>query len=302
MKKLIISLLLTFFIFRCDQKPGEKTETEVEEGFTFAFLTDIHLQPELNAIEGFKQAIDTVNKLNPDFVITGGDLVADALGVPFERADALYNLYKEVSAEFKMPVYNTMGNHEVFGLYEDSGIDPSHKEYNENMFENRIGKRYYSFDHKGWHFMVLDGIGTDKGRHYYGGIDDEQIEWIKSELAELDKDTPIVLRTHIPFITAQTQLVRGTLAANGEGSVITNGREVLLLFYEYNLKLVLQGHLHFLEDIYVDNKVHFITGGAVSASWWNGPRGAVEEGFLLLRIKGEEVDWEYVDYGWEAQP
>jgi len=67
------------------------------------------------------------------------------------------------------------------------------------------------------------------------------------------------------------------------------------------LKLVLQGHLHYLEDINVANKIHFITGGAVSASWWNGPRGPVEEGFLLLRIKGEDIEWEYVDYGWEVK-
>ena len=301
MKKITVLFTLILFFNSCDQKPAVEVETQDETEFTFAFLTDIHLHPELNAVEGFRQAIDTVNKLNPDFVITGGDLIGDALAASFERADALYKLYKEVSSELKMPVYNTMGNHEVFGLYEESGVDSTHDEYGEKMFENRIGKRYYSFDHKGWHFMILDGIGTDQGRSYYGDIDDEQFEWIKSELDKLNKDTPIVLSTHIPFITSQTQLVHGTLAPNGKGSVINNGREVLTLFKEYNLKLVLQGHLHFLEDIYVGNKVHFITGGAVSASWWKGPRETMEEGFLFVKVKDGKIEWEYVDYGWEAR-
>jgi 3',5'-cyclic AMP phosphodiesterase CpdA len=200
-----------------------------------------------------------------------------------------------------MPVYNTVGNHEVFGIYKESGIDTTHEEYSKKMFENRIGKRYYSFDHKGWHFIVLDAIGVKPERYYYGYIDEEQVNWLKSDLKTITKETPIVISVHIPFITAQTQLVEGSLAASGEGSVITNARDVLLLLYEYNLKLVLQGHLHFLEDIYVGGKTHFITGGAVSASWWKGPRGIMEEGFVLVKVNDNNIDWEYIDYGWEVE-
>ncbi len=89
------------------------------------------------------------------------------------------------------------------------------------------------------------------------------------------------------------------MAANPEGLVINNSLEVLSLFMEHNLRLVLQGHLHFLEDIYVQNQVHFITAGAVCGHWWNNkPESLPQEGFMLLHLKGEAVDWEYVDYGW----
>jgi len=37
------------------------------------FMTDVHVAPERHATEGFLQAIDTINKLAPDFVISGGD-------------------------------------------------------------------------------------------------------------------------------------------------------------------------------------------------------------------------------------
>ena len=87
-------------------------------------MTDIHVQPENRAAEGFRKAIDKVNLLNPDFVITGGDLIMDALGQTKSRSDSLYNLYQDLMTLFKMPVYNTLGNHEVFGLYEKSGISP----------------------------------------------------------------------------------------------------------------------------------------------------------------------------------
>jgi len=47
----------------------------------------------------------------------------DALGQTYGRSDSLYNLYEETIKNLEMPIYHTMGNHEVFGLYERSGID-----------------------------------------------------------------------------------------------------------------------------------------------------------------------------------
>ena len=273
--------------------------TQESTDFSFAFLTDIHVQPELNAVEGLKAAIESVNHLRPDFVITGGDQIMDAAGQPFERADMLFELYRQTAQSFEMPVYNTMGNHDVFGMSEEAGIDPAHPEFYKKMYENRIGARYHSFDFKGWHFMVLDSIGRGVDRDYIGLIDAEQMQWIAQDLAGIDKDTPIVLSTHIPFISVTTQLSSGPTEPNSPGIVITNGRDVLLLFWEYNLKLVLQGHLHFLEEINVGD-VTFLTGGAVSANWWEGPRGVLEEGYVLIKVKGEEFDWEYIDFGWEA--
>lgn len=267
--------------------------------FTFVFMTDIHLQPELNAVAGFSRAIERVNKLAPDFVITGGDLVMDTLETKFARADMLYNLYLKTSGKFKMPVYNTLGNHEIFGLYEKSGISPDHPEYGKKMFAKRIGKTYYSFDFKGWHFMILDSVvGVDREK-YRGLISDEQVEWIKDDLAGVDKNTPLVICTHIPFITSATQIDKGSLEANGENIVINNSKEVLDLFTSHNLKLILQGHLHFLEDIYVAG-LHFITGGAVSGKWWEGPNRGTEEGFLLIKVRKDKFTWEYIDYGWEV--
>lgn len=197
-----------------------------------------------------------------------------------------------------MPVYNTIGNHEVFGLYVENKVDTTHEFYGKKMYEDRIGPRYYSFDYKGWKFMILDGIGFTEERKYIGEIDQEQIEWITSELKKIDTNTPIALSVHIPFITAGTQIQYGSLQANTPGAVITNSKEVLELFQDYNLKLVMQGHLHLLEDIFI-NGIHFITGGAVSARWWTGPHHGMEEGFVLFKISDTEIDWKYIDYGWE---
>ena len=101
------------------------------------------------------------------------------LGKALGRSDSLYNLYASCIEKLEMPVYSTLGNHEVFGIYESSGIDASHEEYGKKMFENRLHKRYYSFGHKDWHFIVLDGIGLKDSHHYYGFVDSVQVEWLK---------------------------------------------------------------------------------------------------------------------------
>jgi 3',5'-cyclic AMP phosphodiesterase CpdA len=271
-----------------------------EESFSFVFMTDIHITPELNAVPGFMQAITAANDLHPDFIITGGDLIMDALGQKYSTADSLYNLYIQTSENFKMPVYNTMGNHEIYGIYSKSGADSNDPEYGEKMFEKRLGKSYYSFLHKGWKFMILNSIEDTKRNSYIGKIDDDQIEWIKEELKSTDKLTPIVISTHIPFITANTQKYMGTTVANDSAAVVYNAKEVIELFKGYKLKLVLQGHLHTVEDIYIDG-IHFLTGGAVCAAWWKGPNRSFEEGFMKISVKNNDLKWEYIDYGWNIE-
>jgi 3',5'-cyclic AMP phosphodiesterase CpdA len=275
-------------------------ERSEENSFSFVFMTDMHIQPERDGLEGFTEAIRAVNDLNPDFVITGGDLVMDAMGVKYSRADSLFNLYAELVKDLNMPVYNTMGNHDIYGIYSASGADPLHNEYGEKMFENRLGETYYSFSYQGWKFFILNSVEDTHRDRYIGYIDSTQMDWIKDELEKTDTITPVVISTHIPFITVNAQKYIRPTAANDSSSVIVNGREVLDLFSNHNLKLVLQGHMHFVEDIFIDG-INFITGGAVSASWWQGPYRDDEEGFMLFSVREEEFEWRYVDYGWEVE-
>jgi propanediol dehydratase large subunit len=82
--------------------------------------------------------------------------------------------------------------------------------------------------------------------------------------------------------------------------VVVNSKEVLELFKDHTLKLVLQGHLHYYETLHVFG-TDYVTGGSVAAAWWKGPYLGTEEGFLLMKVKNDQVTWEYVDYGWEVK-
>ena len=294
-RNVFISTII-FLAISCttNQPPAEKPANE----FSFVFMTDIHVQREKNAISGFRKAITRVNELNPAFVITGGDLVMDALGQTYGRADSLYNIYTSMITEFGMPVFNTPGNHEIYGWYVLKDADTLHPEYGKQMFENRISPRYQRIDRYGWIFFILDSVVKDGKGGYEGGVDAEQLEWLKEQLAGIPPETPIVISLHIPLLTTEAQVLRGATAANEPGEVVVNSKEVLGLFKDHKLKLVLQGHLHYYESMHVFG-TSFVTAGAVSAAWWEGPYLGTEEGFLLLKVKGEEIGWEYIDYAWE---
>ncbi|MBD3179432.1 MAG: hypothetical protein GF417_07370, partial [Candidatus Latescibacteria bacterium] len=234
-----------------------------KSGFSFAFLADIHVQPELGAMRGFEKAVNLVNRMDPDFVITGGDLIMDALEVSYGRADTLYRIYRDISGRLRMPVHNTMGNHEILGWYDGSPVSPSHPHFGKKIYEERLGRRFYSFDHGGWHFIIIDSIERGEEGGYIGKVNGDQMEWIREDLSGVDRGTPIAVSTHIPVVSVMPQLREGPGAGISPSEVIVNSREVLELFSGHNLKLVLQGHLHLVEEIRVRGTT-FITAGAVS--------------------------------------
>lgn len=294
MNKLIVFLSIVV----CSSCWGQTAPND--STFTMVFMTDIHLQPELIAVEGFRKAIDTINKLNPELVITGGDNIMDALNQTQSRTDSLYNLYLREVKRLKMPVHHAIGNHEPFGLSSQGKIDSTNALYGKRIYQQKLGKCFYSIEHKNWKFFVLDPIEYNSANKTHGLIKQEQLAWIKNELAKTKKNTPIAIVLHIPLLSSISQINNGATAPNSVGLVVENSKQVLDLFQDHNLKLVLQGHLHILEDNYVKD-IHFITGGAVCSGWWKGKRDGLEEGFVYLTFEGEKFSWKYVDYGWEPE-
>src|ERR1700723_2263876 len=120
-----------------------------QEPFTFLFLTDAHLQPELNGVIGTDMAFKKARTLKADFAINGGDHVFDALGVPKQRALTLFDLYDKTEQDLGVKVYHTVGNHDVLGIYPASGIAQDDPLYGKKLFEQRFGELYYSFDQIG---------------------------------------------------------------------------------------------------------------------------------------------------------
>jgi 3',5'-cyclic AMP phosphodiesterase CpdA len=263
------------------------------QDFSFVHLTDTHIQPELHATEGCRMAFDKVNKLRPDFIIHGGDLVFDAAAVPELRAKQVYSLFEETRKRLEPKVHYLIGNHDICHVGPDARTGKA-------MFQDHIGKRYYSFEHKGWKFIALDSINTiDAPKGFTGKIDEEQLAWLKTELEGTPKTQPLVVATHIPLSTGFLQF--SELPVTPEMLVVTNSRDVLNMLWPYNLKAVLQGHTH-IREIVNYNGCQFITSGAVCGNWWKGIRMGHPEGFAVLTVKNGQISWRYETYGFHANP
>ena len=288
--------LLGFTQFGC--------KTSDERSFRFVFATDIHIQPENRAVEGFTKAITHINHLNPQpqFVITGGDHIMKEEDTDFERADMLFNLFQSTSKIFEMPVYYTIGNGDIFGWPEIKGVDSSHPEFGKEMFKKRLGegKTYRSFDYGGWHFILLDSIEKEEGIVYHGYINDEQFEWLKEDLEETGIERPICIALHIPLVSMITQIYLEALPPSTNKMLVNNGAEVIKLLSKYNVRLVLQGHHHIFEE-HKYMLTTYITAGAVCGSWWYGPNRGHPEGFVIVDVKGNDFTLKYEPYGWVAE-
>ena len=260
-----------------------------QKNFSFVFLPDIHLQTDSVSVAGFEQLAKQVNRLHPDFVLTGGDMIYTAKSVNDKKAEILFDLMDKEFKMLRMPVYLTMGNHENVGITQESGIDKTNPMWGKKMYESRYGNRYYTFNYNGWKFFVLDGIKIlEKEKNYTQGIDSLQIEWIKNELSATDKKMPLVISIHPPVVNPHAVTSSATKVMSAETEA------VMALFRNFNLKIILEGHTHLYMDLYFDG-IRYISGG--STAYGTNP---ADFGFILVRIKKDDEIFRFIKPAWPA--
>jgi 3',5'-cyclic AMP phosphodiesterase CpdA len=270
-----------------------------QESFEFAHLTDLHLQPEMRAAEGCGMCVEKVARMKPDFVVTGGDLVFDAAETTWKRAELQYGLLEKTLRPLRMPLRHVVGNHDVYGTSSKSGVAPSEAHFGKKVFEERMGPRFQAFSHKGWHFVLLDSIGTKPGgRDFEGYVDREQLEWLRGELAKRQAKGKLIVVTHVPLVSGVLQLV-GDPWKTPETYLVKNAREVMDILWPHEPRMVLQGHTHIRERV-VYRGCEFVTSGAVCGNWWKGSRDGHPEGFGVVRVTGDRLEWRYETYGFRA--
>lgn len=276
-------------------------ETGGAGNLRFIFYTDIHTRLEWETPQALAMAAAAINAQNADLILCGGDVITDGFEASAETVAPRWDAYLVMQNAIKGTIHTAIGNHDHVAAMPKDGSPASDDP--KAIFREMIGvdRTYRSFDAKGFHFIILDPIEvTRDDLKYRGFIGQEQIDWLKADLAKIDSATPIILMTHMPLLTAFYEAVLGATEPAPRHRVIVNNREVLALFDQHNLLLVLQGHLHVNEMIRWKNTT-FITGGAVAGKWWRGNWHGTEEGFGVVTIENGRVDWQYIDYGWTAR-
>jgi 3',5'-cyclic AMP phosphodiesterase CpdA len=110
------------------------------ERFSFAVIGDLNSGERAGVLE---VAVEQLNLLHPDFILTIGDLVEggteDTLQLKKE-----YDHFDQRMSKATAPVFHLGGNHDL--------TNPVMRKY----WEQRYGKRYYHFIYKNVLFLVLD--------------------------------------------------------------------------------------------------------------------------------------------------
>jgi len=283
-----------------DWRAAEASSGPPPRSFDFVFFTDTHIEPELDAAHGCNMCFSKIVSLKPEFAIMGGDHVFDALGVTGTRAGLVFDLYRKTEQLLEMPVYHTIGNHDVFGVLKKSGVAPDDPAYGKKMFEDRIGRTFYSFDRNGYHFVVLDSIQPTADRMWEARVDAPQLHWLADDLKKAGANVPVIAVIHCPLVTAfATYAEVMTEGRKYNTMTVANAPEVLAAFEGYNVIAVLQGHTHVTELVSYKS-TQYITSGAVCGNWWHGPRMGVPEGFTVVSLREGKISTRYETYGFHS--
>ena len=294
-----------------DSLLAQNVATAPAAAFRFAFVTDLHLLQggALRSVEGIVACLAAVEKLDPrpEFIVVGGDLVHSSRELTLPGAESALDFFLQLWRDHTdLPTHWTFGNHDLAGT-SNPYVSPGDKEYAKGLFQDRLQlpQLFYSFDYKGWHFVVLDDIALNPDHTYFGEVLDDDLAFLKADL-DAHRSQPTIVCTHIPVasdLPFELLLAKGMTDSHKpvpKTLVCGNGDALLGSIPGHNVRAILAGHLHFHEQI-ERNGVRVINSGAVCGNYWKGPLYGCPEGFGVVDLDARgAVKFDYRTYGWKA--
>jgi len=191
----------------------------------FLQISDTHIGFNKDAnpdvVGTLNQTIDIVNALprQPAFAIHTGDVTHLSKASEFDTASGLLSRMK-VSELHVVP-----GEHDV--------TDGPGTEFFARFGKPSDGRGYYSFDAHGVHFVALVNVMNFKPNGL-GALGEDQLGWLKDDLAGRSASQPVVVFAHMPLWTIYEPWGWGT----GEGE------QIAALLRRFGSVTVLNGHIH----------------------------------------------------------
>lgn len=271
-----------------------------------AHLTDCHVQPEKGGGEGLAAALrHAQTHTRPDLILFGGDnvmAVDSKNGREPDRVNAQVEVWKSVLRDnLSTPHRICIGNHDVLAMKPREG-----KQWACDLFG--LDRRYYRFDQAGWRFVVLDStFPLEDGNHgYTARLDDEQFDWLASELGATPAEMPVFVLSHIPIICF-CAMFDGENEKSGNwvtpgAWMHTDARRIKDLFWKHrNVKVAASGHIHLADRVdYLGTT--YLCNGAVSAGWWGGDYQEFTNGYGVIDLFDDgSSESGYATFGWTAR-
>ena len=219
------------------------------------------------------RTIEEVNFLRDDIAaeLIGTEALFNiALGdIMFEDL-SLFEPYNAVLSMIDIPMYNVPGNHDY-----DHYSDTVH--HTVETFKQHFGPDYYALEYGKVSFIVLNSVywpedqNNSSLRDYEGLLDEKQLKWIENYLKYLPAEQLLVFCMHIPLHSLNSDEPQGFISNRSDFFNLVKDRKHLL---------ALSGHLHALENFYLDKTMEWtsstsfqqVSCAAASGNWWSGPK------------------------------
>ena len=250
------------------------------------------------AVPGIRKHYDEVAASGmPCYGITLGDIISNGNSTnSSEYRDDMRDDFSVTSVG--LPVFQVMGNHDntFFGSKQPIYADERSSTFElaaQRAHEDMFGPINYSFNRGDTHIIGMRDIVytvNNTPSSYEAGFLDEQLEWLKQDLALVPKDKNVVLCVHIPLNNRTTHHIQ----------------EVLALLNTYKEAHIMSGHTHVV-NLYYEHKA-LGTGydnvfehnvGAICGAWWtsNMCGDGSPCGFGVFIGEGNTFsDWYYTGY------
>jgi 3',5'-cyclic-AMP phosphodiesterase len=203
---------------------AEIDDARARGDFSFVQISDSHMGFDKAAnpdvVGTLKAAIDKINGLpgSPAFMLHTGDITH--LSKPGEF-DTVEQMLKGSRAR---EVFYVPGEHDLL----DEG-----QQFHDRFGRLSKGQGWYSFDHKGVHFVGLNNVMNLKAGGL-GNLGNDQLEWMEKDVKHLSKSTPIVVFAHIPLWSVYPEWGWGT----------DDAAQALSYLKKFGSVTVLNGHIH----------------------------------------------------------
>jgi Icc protein len=192
---------------------------------TFVQISDTHIgfnkAANPDVVGSLRRAIGDINALSvpPAFVVHTGDVSHLSRAEEFGSA-------KEIFQELHVDRIHTVpGEHDAI----DDGVSGYLKYFD----HDGKGRAWYSFDQGGVHVIGLTNVLNFKAGTM-AALGDEQLAWLKTDLAGVSRSTPIVVLAHIPLWTIWEPWGWGT----------ADSAQAIAMLRPFGSVTVLNGHIH----------------------------------------------------------
>jgi 3',5'-cyclic AMP phosphodiesterase CpdA len=240
---------------------------------------------ELGNVRGkVEGALGEIAALRPSFVLATGDLVLDANRAPHEVLERRLELYRSATASMGVPVYSTIGNHELRGVVSE-GTSGRESDYGLGLFEATFGPTYYSFDRGAFHFVALDthrpGPGQEDPREWaWNRMRDEVKHWLRRDL-DAHGDRVKVVLNHEPFFSDPSW----PLDAEELAKYVVSDEGI---FEEQAVAYSLNGHVHSNGLERGEHTTHISVGSLFGMGWYLPP-DLYPRGYRIYYARGGQL-------------